>query len=128
MKPIFVERHNWCPYFILGCTECTHVHLYRVYTCTLVPSLNTYSHLYRVYTYRVYKCTLVPCVHGVAIYLNYINIPFLQGERPPVADDPRPTVTCTFVTEFEDHIFVTVDAEAFFFLHDLISSYVKVNY
>jgi hypothetical protein len=34
-------------------------------------------------------------------------------------------VVCTFVTEFEDHIFVTVDAEAFFFLHDVISSYVK---
>lgn len=32
---------------------------------------------------------------------------------------------CSFITEFEDHIFVTVDAEAFFFLHDLITSYVK---
>jgi hypothetical protein len=34
-------------------------------------------------------------------------------------------VECSFITEFEDHIFVTVDAEAFFFLHDLITSYVK---
>lgn len=34
-------------------------------------------------------------------------------------------VECSFITEFEDHIFVTVDAEAFFFLHDLISSYLK---
>lgn len=32
---------------------------------------------------------------------------------------------CSFITEFEDHIFVTVDAEGFFFLHDLITSYVK---
>lgn len=32
---------------------------------------------------------------------------------------------CSFITEFEDHIFVTVDADAFFFLHDLITSYVK---
>lgn len=37
----------------------------------------------------------------------------------------KPTVECSFITEFEDHIFVTIDAEAFFFLHDLISSYVK---
>lgn len=29
------------------------------------------------------------------------------------------------MTEFQDHIFVAVDAENFFFLHDLISSYVK---
>lgn len=29
------------------------------------------------------------------------------------------------VTEFQDHIFVAVDAESFFFLHDLIASYVK---
>lgn len=28
------------------------------------------------------------------------------------------------MTEFDDHIFVTVDADAFFFLHDLITSYV----
>lgn len=34
-------------------------------------------------------------------------------------------VDCSFITEFEDHIFVTIDAEAFFFLHDLISSYLK---
>lgn len=34
-------------------------------------------------------------------------------------------VECSFITEFEDHIFVTVDAELFFFLHDLITSYLK---
>ncbi|PRD28558.1 UNVERIFIED_CONTAM: hypothetical protein NCL1_31998 [Trichonephila clavipes] len=38
---------------------------------------------------------------------------------------PKPTVDCSFVTEFDDHIFVAVDAEAFFFLHDLITSYIK---
>lgn len=41
-----------------------------------------------------------------------------------LADD-KPLVECSFVTEFEDHIFVTVDAEAFFFLHDLITSYLR---
>ena len=50
----------------------------------------------------------------------------IQGERPPLQDDKeRPKVICSCVTDFEDHIFVTVDAEAFFFLHDLISSYMK---
>ena len=34
-------------------------------------------------------------------------------------------VDCTFFTDFENHIYVTTDAEAFFFLHDIISSYVK---
>lgn len=37
----------------------------------------------------------------------------------------KAVVDCSFITEFEDHIFVTIDAEAFFFLHDLISSYLK---
>uniref|UniRef100_A0A8D9BQV3 Uncharacterized protein KIAA1109 n=1 Tax=Cacopsylla melanoneura TaxID=428564 RepID=A0A8D9BQV3_9HEMI len=39
----------------------------------------------------------------------------------------KPLVKCSFITEFEDHIFVTVDAEAFFFLHDLITSYIREN-
>lgn len=37
----------------------------------------------------------------------------------------KPVVECSFITEFDDHIFVTVDADAFFFLHDLITSYLK---
>lgn len=39
--------------------------------------------------------------------------------------EEKPSVDCSFITDFEDHIFVTVDADAFFFLHDLISSYVR---
>lgn len=38
--------------------------------------------------------------------------------------ETKPEVLCSFITEFDDHIFVTVDADAFFFLHDLITSYV----
>ncbi|KAK9874269.1 hypothetical protein WA026_002622 [Henosepilachna vigintioctopunctata] len=44
---------------------------------------------------------------------------------PDLSDDKKPAVECSFITEFEDHIFVTVDAEAFFFLHDLITSYIR---
>ena len=49
----------------------------------------------------------------------------VQGESRPQKGDPKPVVDCTFVTDFENHIFVTTDAEAFFFIHDLITSYVK---
>ncbi|KAI5636033.1 hypothetical protein NE865_11234 [Phthorimaea operculella] len=48
-----------------------------------------------------------------------------QAPTPPTEQDPKPVVECSFITEFEDHIFVSVDAEAFLFLHDLISSYIK---
>lgn len=50
----------------------------------------------------------------------------LQGvSTPDLASTDKPSVECSFITEFEDHIFVTVDADAFFFLHDLITSYLK---
>lgn len=39
--------------------------------------------------------------------------------------DPRPRVECTFVTDFDDHIFVAMDAEVILFLHDLVIHYVK---
>ena len=35
------------------------------------------------------------------------------------------TITIFFISDFDNHIYVTTDAEAFFFLHDLISSYLK---
>ncbi|XP_052121267.1 transmembrane protein KIAA1109 isoform X3 [Frankliniella occidentalis] len=55
----------------------------------------------------------------------HIKTEHLQAARTPDNIDRKPVVECSFITEFEDHIFVTVDAEAFFFLHDLITSYVK---
>ena len=39
--------------------------------------------------------------------------------------DLKPIVECSFVTEFEDHIFVAMDAEVLLFLHDLVMSYVR---
>merc|ERR1712226_718321 len=49
----------------------------------------------------------------------------VQGEDKPEQGGSRPLVDCTLVTDFDNHIFVTTDAEAFFFLHDLITSYLK---
>ncbi|KAL7044402.1 hypothetical protein ACKWTF_001906 [Chironomus riparius] len=48
----------------------------------------------------------------------------LQPMVPDLKTD-KPLVECSFITNFEDHLFVTVDADAFFFLHDLITSYLK---
>ncbi|GLG98161.1 Uncharacterized protein GBIM_04764 [Gryllus bimaculatus] len=55
----------------------------------------------------------------------HVKTEHLQAAKTPDGVGQKPTVECSFITEFEDHIFVTVDAEAFFFLHDLITSYVK---
>lgn len=55
----------------------------------------------------------------------HLKTEHLQSEEIPDVNGDKPIVECSFITEFEDHIFVTVDAEAFFFLHDLITSYVK---
>lgn len=44
-----------------------------------------------------------------------------------VCVDPssKPKVECSVVTEFTDHICVTMDAELIMFLHDLVSAYLK---
>ncbi|XP_065331514.1 bridge-like lipid transfer protein family member 1 isoform X1 [Cloeon dipterum] len=55
----------------------------------------------------------------------HLKTEHLQTARTPDLAGDKPEVVCSFITEFEDHIFVTVDAEAFFFLHDLITSYLK---
>ena len=39
--------------------------------------------------------------------------------------EEKPVVECSLVTEFEDHIYVAMDAEVILFLHDLISMYIK---
>lgn len=49
----------------------------------------------------------------------------VQDAALPIPNDPKPKVDCAFVTDFDDHIFVAVDIEAYFFLHNLISSYIK---
>ncbi|KAK4878280.1 hypothetical protein RN001_010786 [Aquatica leii] len=55
----------------------------------------------------------------------HLKTEHLQTTSTPDLSEDKPVVECSFITEFEDHIFVTVDAEAFFFLHDLITSYLK---
>uniref|UniRef100_A0AAR5PXF3 Bridge-like lipid transfer protein family member 1 C-terminal domain-containing protein n=1 Tax=Dendroctonus ponderosae TaxID=77166 RepID=A0AAR5PXF3_DENPD len=59
---------------------------------------------------------------GLQIHLKTEH---LQKSSIPDVNDDKPIVECSFITEFEDHIFVTVDAESFFFLHDLITSYLQ---
>ncbi|XP_060534290.1 bridge-like lipid transfer protein family member 1 [Cylas formicarius] len=59
---------------------------------------------------------------GLQIHLKTEH---LQTANTPDLNEEKPVIECSFIVEFEDHIFVTVDAEAFFFLHDLITSYLQ---
>ncbi|KAH9506664.1 hypothetical protein DERF_011385 [Dermatophagoides farinae] len=47
----------------------------------------------------------------------------LQISNEPSIVSPK--VLCSFRSDFVDHIYVAVDAEAYFFLHNLISSYIN---
>lgn len=49
----------------------------------------------------------------------------LQSPNVPTISDSKPKVYCSFMSDFDDHIYVGVDAEGYFFLHDLISSYIN---
>lgn len=50
----------------------------------------------------------------------------VEAAAASVADASRkPVVECSVVTEFTDHICVTMDAELIMFLHDLVSAYLK---
>ncbi|XP_024891805.1 uncharacterized protein KIAA1109-like isoform X13 [Temnothorax curvispinosus] len=64
-------------------------------------------------------------LHLKTEHLQTARTPDVIGLPKHISYSEKPLVECSFITEFEDHIFVTVDAEAFFFLHDLITSYVK---
>ncbi|TNN60961.1 hypothetical protein EYF80_028841 [Liparis tanakae] len=53
---------------------------------------------------------------------NHVQDP----DEPSLSDaDSKPKVECSVVTEFTDHICVTMDAELIMFLHDLVSAYLK---
>ena len=56
-------------------------------------------------------------------YLHAFDHPIVKTQK--LISDPKPVVQSSFVTEFHDHIFVAMDAEAVLFLHDLVSSYLK---
>jgi len=40
-------------------------------------------------------------------------------------DVDKPVVTVSFVTEFDGHISVAMDAELILYLHDVVTSYVR---
>ncbi|XP_041357043.1 transmembrane protein KIAA1109-like isoform X2 [Gigantopelta aegis] len=73
----------------------------------------------QVYNHEIETIFALP-----SLYVNLKTFHY-QGEHEPGPDDPKPVVQSSFVTEFHDHIFVAMDAEAVLFLHDLVSSYLK---
>ncbi|XP_075964686.1 bridge-like lipid transfer protein family member 1 isoform X15 [Anarhichas minor] len=58
--------------------------------------------------------------------LDFKSIHEQDPDEPSLTDaDSKPKVECSVVTEFTDHICVTMDAELIMFLHDLVSAYLK---
>ncbi|XP_062839680.1 bridge-like lipid transfer protein family member 1 isoform X4 [Anolis carolinensis] len=58
--------------------------------------------------------------------LDFKSIHVQQPQEPLLQDaSDKPKVECSVVTEFTDHICVTMDAELIMFLHDLVSAYLK---
>nr|XP_033794435.1 transmembrane protein KIAA1109 homolog isoform X3 [Geotrypetes seraphini] len=58
--------------------------------------------------------------------LDFKSIHVQEPQEPPLQDaNSKPKVECSVVTEFTDHICVTMDAELIMFLHDLVSAYLK---
>lgn len=55
----------------------------------------------------------------LCVYLMYLYYFY------PTDTSVKPKVECSVVTEFTDHICVTMDAELIMFLHDLVSAYLK---
>ncbi|KAI0212653.1 hypothetical protein LSAT2_002394 [Lamellibrachia satsuma] len=59
-----------------------------------------------------------------SLQMNFKTI-HQQGVEEPREGDPKPLVECSFVTEFEDHTYITMDAESILFIHDLVTSYLR---
>uniref|UniRef100_A0A3B4BEG7 Bridge-like lipid transfer protein family member 1 C-terminal domain-containing protein n=1 Tax=Periophthalmus magnuspinnatus TaxID=409849 RepID=A0A3B4BEG7_9GOBI len=58
--------------------------------------------------------------------LDFKSTHVQDPEEPTLSDaNSKPKVECSVVTEFTDHICVTMDAELIMFLHDLVSAYLK---
>ncbi|XP_069049556.1 bridge-like lipid transfer protein family member 1 isoform X2 [Lepisosteus oculatus] len=58
--------------------------------------------------------------------LDFKSIHVQEPEEPSLQETgSKPKVECSVVTEFTDHICVTMDAELIMFLHDLVSAYLK---
>uniref|UniRef100_A0AAQ6IKS7 Bridge-like lipid transfer protein family member 1 C-terminal domain-containing protein n=1 Tax=Anabas testudineus TaxID=64144 RepID=A0AAQ6IKS7_ANATE len=58
--------------------------------------------------------------------LDFKSIHVQDPDEPCLTDsNSKPKVECSVVTEFTDHICVTMDAELIMFLHDLVSAYLK---
>ncbi|XP_054546358.1 bridge-like lipid transfer protein family member 1 isoform X3 [Talpa occidentalis] len=58
--------------------------------------------------------------------LDFKSIHVQEPQEPSLQDaTQKPKVECSVVTEFTDHICVTMDAELIMFLHDLVSAYLK---
>lgn len=59
-------------------------------------------------------------------FIPWVVVVYMTELRARLPDsNSKPKVECSVVTEFTDHICVTMDAELIMFLHDLVSAYLK---
>ncbi|KAH1010974.1 hypothetical protein HUJ04_000423 [Dendroctonus ponderosae] len=93
------------------------VHVVQTLICSL--GLHSLRHLSMATVCKVTRTVIFP--PQFKTLQEWFHYAFANSQ----IDDDKPIVECSFITEFEDHIFVTVDAESFFFLHDLITSYLQ---
>ena len=76
----------------------------------------------------IFKKSLTQILPGeliCSIPLRTFGVIFCQYSVVVVDASSKPNVECSVVTEFTDHICVTMDAELIMFLHDLVSAYLK---
>ncbi|KAK3100226.1 hypothetical protein FSP39_016558 [Pinctada imbricata] len=118
MPPTFTSVQEWFHYAfatseVKGLDNFPHIsHVDDDGPIRRLRKLQTYNH-------DTEMIFILPCLQ---LHLKTIHT---QTEEEPQADDPKPVVECSFVTEFEDHIRVAMDAELILFLHDLVYMYIK---
>ncbi|XP_060586974.1 bridge-like lipid transfer protein family member 1 [Ruditapes philippinarum] len=119
MPPTFTNAHEWFHYAFSN-TEIKDLESFPRMQRAGSESPSDYRK--RKYMDYNHDCEMIFALPSLQLQLRTTH---QQSEQEPVDDDPKPVVECSFVTEFEDHIYVAMDAEVFLFLHDLVMAYIS---
>lgn len=77
---------------------------------------------------NIVKQVILVCTNVIVMYNTAVPphcIPTSSDTLCCLSVDARPVVTVSFVTEFDGHISVAMDAELILWLHDVVTSYVR---
>ncbi|XP_060586970.1 bridge-like lipid transfer protein family member 1 [Ruditapes philippinarum] len=119
MLPTFTNAHEWFHYAFSN-TEIKDLDSFPRMQRAGIESPSDYRK--RKYMDYNHDCEMIFALPSLQLQLRTTH---QQSEQEPVDDDPKPVVECSFVPEFEDHIYVAMDAEVFLFLHDLVMAYIS---